>query len=60
MLNNPVNASDPENIINGGDSGSGAYINGELVGNIWSYYQIEGTKERLGLVDVALLPPGTK
>jgi hypothetical protein len=41
--------------INTGDSGSGAYSEGKLVGNIWSIYT-SGDGAPLGAFEVALLP----
>jgi len=47
--------ADPAKHINPGDSGGGAFYNGQLVGNTWAIYQWENGGA-LGVFKVALLP----
>lgn len=47
--------ADPAKHINPGDSGGGAFYNGQLVGNTWAIYQWENGGA-LGAFKVALLP----
>jgi hypothetical protein len=49
--------ADPAKHINPGDSGGGAFYNGQLVGNTWAIYQWE-QGGALGAFKVALLPMG--
>jgi hypothetical protein len=46
--------ADPEHVINGGDSGGGAFYRGELVGNIWCLLA-DDQSQPLGRFKVALL-----
>jgi hypothetical protein len=50
-----ITLSDPGHVINGGDSGGGAFYQGELIGNTWGFL-VDQNREALGLVTVALLP----
>lgn len=46
---------DPERRINSGDSGSGAYLEGKIAGNVWAIHTtLDGTA--IGAFNVALLP----
>lgn len=46
---------DPERLINSGDSGSGAYFEGRMAGNVWAIHtMLDGTAT--GVFNVALLP----
>jgi len=47
--------SDPNRVINVGDSGGGVYFEGQLVGNTWSIHCDTGGNP-VGYFDVALLP----
>jgi hypothetical protein len=47
--------ADPSCIINSGDSGGGAYLSGDLVGNIWSI-DLDSDRRAAGSFNVALLP----
>ncbi len=48
--------ADPLRLIRPGDSGGGAYLNGQLVGNTWSIYADSGTRQPAGQFNVALVP----
>lgn len=50
--------ADPALRINGGDSGGGAYLEGELVGNTWALIADQDGRP-LGRFNVALLPAAT-
>jgi hypothetical protein len=47
--------ADPERVINVGDSGGGAFFNGQLIGNTWSY-NCDANGNSLGSFNVALVP----
>jgi RHS repeat-associated protein len=46
--------NDPDNLITAGDSGGGVFFNGELVGNVWSYAEVND--KRIGRSLIALMP----
>jgi hypothetical protein len=46
--------ADPGHVINGGDSGGGAFYRGELVGNTWGFLT-DDQRQPVGLFNVALL-----
>ena len=48
--------ADPLRLIRPGDSGGGAYLNGQLVGNTWSIYADLDTRQPAGTFNVALVP----
>jgi len=48
--------ADPQCLISPGDSGGGAYLNGQLIGNTWARYADPNTKRPTGAFIVALVP----
>jgi hypothetical protein len=56
LKNGVAKLADPSNFINHGDSGGGAFWQGQLIGNIWSI-DTDGTGNALGRFNVALVSP---
>ena len=55
IRNGIATLADPDRVINGGDSGGGAYFEGKLVGNNWSVNEDQNGNS-LDSFNVALLP----
>jgi hypothetical protein len=55
IQNGIAQLADPSRVINSGDSGGGAYFNGQLVGNTWSI-NLDSARRATGSFNVALLP----
>ncbi len=55
IANGVAQLADPDRLINSGDSGGGAFFDGQLVGNTWSI-NADQIGQSLGIVNVALLP----
>jgi hypothetical protein len=60
ILNNTIIVlDDPDDIINGGDSGGGVFYNGQLIGNIWRYIErLDGQGNLVNKdVQMQIVPP---
>jgi hypothetical protein len=55
IQNSIAQLADPNRVIHSGDSGGGAYFNGQLVGNTWSI-NLDSARHAIGSFNVALLP----